>query len=562
MADMTKEELAFRLKQEYPQLRHYGNEELVNGVLERRPEYAAQVIDYQPPTMLDHAGEMAQGALSGVKRLGIAGIDLAHMGVAGLAETALGSEGVPDALKHDPAVYKAAFDSTRQPEGSYGQTGQEMGMAAPLTVLGAKGPSGALKRVAYDAALGAVGGEANNPNGGAAAGAIMGGGAGILASIFGTPGGRFQQSVDKGSNQAKLRLLNPGNDRATIEVAEEAIPTMNKEKLLSRNPFRNRTEDIVQRAQTAKSARSAALDSAFASEEAVGKRVNLDPVRQGLAEKQFNNQMPGSQVPKGSKIAVTLEDITDPDTGKIDRNITTSLGITREQVAGLKDGSVDMLSVRVPTSVTHPAVQAENRAYGRESQTLSQTEHKLRAAESVQTDNVLADIPRGLRPTAARKLRQNLDLNKYRGVLPTMDTEVRKKAEKASGDLTRNAINTQLPPVGVHNEPYHHLANMDEMLTDKAALERAGTASERYALTRGLASGLRGFTRGAIALPAAQSTLTSSAYQATNANLRDWISRQISAGRIANVTRLLALLGISATADESKPSGLPRAPQE
>lgn len=45
---VTQEELAFRLKREFPQLRSIPNAQLVEGVLARRPELASDIVDLQP----------------------------------------------------------------------------------------------------------------------------------------------------------------------------------------------------------------------------------------------------------------------------------------------------------------------------------------------------------------------------------------------------------------------------------------------------------------------------------------------------------------------------------
>lgn len=576
---MTREELAHNLKNQYPEIADHDNNEVVNSFLRVNPQFRGEVVDLEdgggataPPAKAhaaaagsgnDYAGseagiagDFAKAGVQGLKKAGIGTIQLANRFLSSLKKP--GPEG-ESMVPYDPAVYAGARKEARDmtPPGVAGKIGSFLGEAAPAIATGALAPEGMGARFLWDTASGALQSEIAEP-GSAGTGALLGGmgaAAGLAMSPRTGMGQKFAARQARKADDELVKVLSPGSDEAAAKTAREAVPFMRSEGVVSSNPLRNTTGQILDRAFEQKTARGAKLNAAYDAAEAAGGRLDETPVRAGLQKARQEIEVHNTQVPHGTQLKVTFNDIY--DNGGINYEVAKSLGLDNSDIhklaLGARQGGLDEIMVTLPDAVVPAAGAARHNALNRQEGELARLIALDRAAEAVQTGKPLADIPPGLRVKGARSVRQQLDEGKFRGVVQTTTSAAGKQGEIATGDLMRHEISSQFPSIGKQAEPFHHLANIEALMQSKATKQATGTAADRYAMVRALATIVRGGSLGILSLPAATSAVNSSALHAVNSQLRSALLNQIRTGNAEAAARTLARIGEMLLGDEELP---------
>lgn len=560
--EMTARDFVMNFKMNHPEFDSIPDDKLLTAVLQADPSMKEQIIEFKqgpaasPAAPHDEVGErlaqfpgtpqavadFAGGAVTGAKR---AGIGVAEMVTRLGNELRTGDGG--RMWPYDPAAFREQRSELPQATSVPGAAGQMAGESLPTIPTLMVAPQGLLGRFATDVATGAVQGEIMNPGKGAE-GALLGGigsAVGQAASSRTGLGRKIASRQDRLADRELLRVLSPGTDPVAVEQAQKAVPYLRSEGVLSGNPVKNTTGGLKKRTTARKGYREGRLQAEYDAAEAAGSRLDLEPAKADLLKKQQKMEVPGTQVPPGTKLKVTLADLLDAN-GQPDRTLMVAYGITADQLDNLRwgaaRGGVDEVLVPINPTVVR-AAKTRHLAMGRELDDLTRVEIETRASEAAQTGVSPRSVPPGVPVKAARGIRQELEEGKYKGVTPTVSSAAGKKAESAAAGSVREQLNTQFPRIAAENEPFHHLANIEKLLEDKAKRQESGTAGERYALIRGLASLIRTASAGSIALPAASATVSSSAYHALNAQVRTLIARQIQTGNLEAAARTLSRLG-------------------
>ncbi len=237
--------------------------------------------------------EAGQGAHAALVRTGIG----LHQTGDKLLSGALNNV-APGSREYNPEMYNAARQDPEAqiPATPAGVMGSMAGSAAPAIALGALAPVGAgvLGTTAADAAIGAGMGAVEDPENaatGAMTGAAMGAGGSLVARGVSNFGGR----QIKASENALLRMQSPKNTTEAINAAEGAVPSIKSEGLLSRNPFRNSTEDVLSRARAARSSRGARVTEEFQKAQTAGTGLDVTPVENILKTKIEGTKIPGTE---------------------------------------------------------------------------------------------------------------------------------------------------------------------------------------------------------------------------------------------------------------------------
>jgi hypothetical protein len=489
------------------------------------------------------------------------------------------------------------MEEHKSPDTFAGTTGQMIGSAVPAAALAPVSPAGLLPSLAFDAATGGAMGAMETPDdaiSGAVGGAAMGMGGNLLGRGLMKMGNRQIKAADR----AGVHLLNPNGTPQAVEAAEKAVPYLQSEELLSANPIRNSTEEVLSRARAKKEGKQKELNRLFEEKKAAGVKFDLEPQQAGLKERIGETKIPGTDKPfkstsrEANELNKQLNEsrrvarlsreaaIADKQPGFQHNNtnnyqadtvnlahqmmidelrrgskpVSTKFGT---EVVTSADGSRVVVYVdpktRAPMAgaiiepdgtVMHVAsIKKNSMAAGRVMKTL-QAEPGIKAPpdQLMSPDSIKYTVPRGqVDPVQARAYRQSLDQNKYKGTVATRSTAAGTEAERASAAELRRVINEQGgPELANANEGFHNLANIEEMLSTKLAREKT---QKDPALVRGVASALRTMSPWqGVALPGAQAALTSTRSSALSAQTRRALGNMLRSGKTKEAIQFLVRL--------------------
>lgn len=456
-------------------------------------------------------------------------------------------------LPYDPNAYAQQRGELEKNQSATAKAARFIGEAAPsLLTTRLPQPAAFPLRVATEAGLGALQGEISGPGNGKIGAAL-----GALGGLFGSSmsgktnlGRNIAARQERKEANELVRVLSP--DKRDTDAAEKATAFLRTEGVVptTLNPMELTTGPILRRAEEAKSLRQNRLNTEYMFADASGQRFNEAPVRAGLRDAMADLEVSGSRVPSGAKLRLTLADLQDPAVVKhykIDEKTMKDLWW------GKARGGIDYVDVSLPEAVVHDSAKPRHMALSKQEAELARLTREAHDAEAFKLGIQPSQVRPGLKPSAARDVKQSLDFGKYKGTVETPTTAARKLGESEAGLHMRHEINSQFPDIAAENEPFHHMSNAVAMLEQKAQRQERGSIAERYAMVRGLGSLVHGLTLGAITPAAAVATVHSSAYHALNANVRRILADSIRSGKLEDAAKIVTRLAIAGTeANEPK----------